>query len=234
MRASISIPDEAVKYILLQRTSYLSSPTRALFRINPWVYKQAVALEAALRRSRVKRLFNEGIAAEYEEIEAWLPTSVGAVLDIGCGVGGIDVLLYRRYDSRPEIQFHMLDKTTTDKKLYYGFERQGAFYNSLAVTELVLFHNGIPKKNIHLLEATPDHRIPVPSGVDLVLSLLSWGFHYPVSVYMDQVRDILKPGGCLILDVRKGTGGEEVLKQTFAWVETISEHQRHVKVLALR
>lgn len=39
--------------------------------------------------------------------------------------------------------------------------------------------------------------------LDLVISLVSWGFHFPVSTYLDQVHDLLREGGRLILDLRK-------------------------------
>jgi hypothetical protein len=38
---------------------------------------------------------------------------------------------------------------------------------------------------------------------DLVISLGSWCFHYPPATYLDAIFGRCRPGGVLILDVRK-------------------------------
>src|SRR5690606_38151004 len=54
--------------------------------------------------------------------------------------------------------------------------------------------------------------------VDSVVSLISWGWHYPVSTYLEPVRSALPPGGRLILHIRPRTGGEEELRRYFRYV----------------
>lgn len=239
MFLSISVPDEAVKYILLQRTGYIMLDKNRLIRKlanrrPDLVYGAIIALEASIRKNRVKQLFNEDMLGEYQEIKAWLPSDVSAVLDIGCGVGGIDVLLYRHYDCDPNIDFYLLDKTSIDRTVFYGFRSEGSFYSSLEVTELMLRQNGLSRESIHTLEATSDCRINVGTVVDLVISLIAWGFHFPVCTYIDRVHDILRESGHLIMDVRKGTEGEAELRRKFAQVGVIGEAQKRIRVLAVK
>lgn len=50
------------------------------------------------------------------------------------------------------------------------------------------------------------HRHPFPDWeVNVVVSLLSWGFHYPINTYAPKCR------GVMVVDVRKGTTGESDL-----------------------
>lgn len=239
MLSDIIIPNNAIKYILFQRTAYLALwKTRflkILKKLSPWsFYNTVVMLESMLRKEKVKQLFNEDMMDEYESIKSWLPNKCSRILDIGCGVGGIDVLLHRHYNCDRNTEFYLLDKTSINRRVYYGFKKEPAFYNSLDVTQQLLSQNGMHKENMHLLEVTSDHRINVPAGVDLVISLGSWGFHYPVSTYVNKVCDILRQGGHLILDIRKGKGEEKELEQKFAKVQIISEGKKHFRVLAVK
>ena len=50
---------------------------------------------------------------------------------------------------------------------------------------------------------------------DVVISIISWGFHYPVSTYLEDVHEALVPGGVAILDIRNGTDGVAALRRRF-------------------
>lgn len=239
MFSDITVPDEAVKYILFQRTGYLAYPKfgslRMLKKLCPWsLYETYVMLESVFRRKKVKQLFNQDIVDEYENIKSYLPSECSRILDIGCGVGGMDVMLYRHYNGGGNIEFYLFDKTKLSGKIYYGFKKKAEFYNSLEIAEEILYSNGMEREKIHLLEVPDDYKINVKPDVDLIMSLLSWGFHYPVSKYIDQVYDILRHGGHLILDVRKKSGGEEEVGEMFSKMEKISEGKKYVRVLAIK
>jgi SAM-dependent methyltransferase len=222
----IAVPDEALRFILLQRTQYHAKGLlfRALGRLTR---RSPVAVEARWRGKEVRRAFNRDLAREYDELRPHLPAHATAILDIGCGVGGIDVLLHRHY-GRPRL--HLADRTQTSRKVYYGFEEKGAFYNSFDATRRLLVGNGIPERDLFLHEVGEECRLDVHEPLDLVVSLISWGFHYPVAVYADQVHALLRPGGRAILDVRKGTDGLEQLKSRFARVERVSETPKKERV----
>ncbi|MBU6388629.1 class I SAM-dependent methyltransferase [Patescibacteria group bacterium] len=233
----MNIPDIAVKYILFQRTEYL------IYQNNRWLnsiviripfltYNRMVALESWLFRSRIKRLFAEDMEREYESIRASLPENPLAILDIGCGVAGIDVMLARHYQKLgKEVDFYLLDKTELNDKVYYGLEKTASYYNSLGVARNLLIANGVDNKRVHTQEATGDSIFP---GVqfDLVLSLISWGFHYPVETYLDEVNNLLKSDGKLIIDVRKGSDGNKILEQKFnSKPVLIKEAQKHERFM---
>ena len=155
------------------------------------------------------------------------------ILDIGCGVAGIDLFLDKHY-MNGEVEFFLLDKSHVEEKIHYLFEEKGAYYNSLKIAKTMLTDNGIDESRVHLIEATDNNEIKINSKVNLVLSLISWGFHYPVGVYLDRVYQLLNKGGILILDIRKNTDGFDLLNKKFGNYKLISERAKYCRVYAVR
>lgn len=158
----------------------------------------------------------ESLKADLAAMEQYLPKRADSVLDIGCGLAGFDILLSRLY--QPDLEVYLLDGSgeAADK---FGFRPSMEAYNDMGLAVQFLEMNGvtpvvipIPSKPIDWLEAFPE-------DLDLVISLLSWGHHYPVHTYLEQAVNTLKPGGRLILDVRRGHGGFELLRSHPALVE---------------
>jgi hypothetical protein len=184
---AIAVPDAALPYLLLQRTDYLALPKRKLLyraacRVSGKTpIMTAVSLESRLRRRGIRRRFNIDMQREYADIREWLPVGVTAILDVGCGLGGIDVLLFAHYQRDPGLHFYLLDRTQTDAQITYGYKTRADFYNALDLTKQTLIGNGLPTESLTLVEARDDAGIDLPQQIDLVISLISWGFHYPVA-----------------------------------------------------
>ena len=238
MDRPIHVPDEAVRYILLQRTGYLRFPITPLYRhvlrripFNLPAYNLVTAVETRLHGSRIKALYSADMHAEYETFKSYLPDACASVLDIGCGMAGIDAFIDRHYpDSSPDI--HLLDRSRVERSVFYMFNEQAAFYTSLEVARQLLVENGIAGNRIHLHEVREGNEITASPKVDLVISLLSWGVHYPVDTYAEQVRTLLSERGIVVLDIRKETGGIEALKRTFSHVSIIQDAGKYVRVAA--
>jgi 16S rRNA G1207 methylase RsmC len=168
--------------------------------------------------------------AEYLDIKSYLPLKTKNILDIGCGIGGIDIFLSKHYNS-PETTFYCLDKTQSDN-IYYGFKEKAAFYNSLDVAREFLSLNGI--KNICTLSANDNNTIETNEKFDLILSLISWGFHYPVETYLFQAYTHLQVDGHMIIDIRKNTNGLDKIKTVFSNIKVISETDKKIRILAIK
>jgi SAM-dependent methyltransferase len=234
------VPEGAFRYLLLQRTDYLVLPKRKLpFRVicklsirSPLM--TAVALESRWRKRSIRQQFDADMQGEYESIRSWLPEDAKTVLDIGCGLGGIDVLLYRHFGSTKEMSLYLVDRTQTDQRIHYGYRESADYYNSFEMTRVFLVLNGVPETSLVMLEARDDAGLQVPEPVDLIVSLISWGFHYPVATYLDRSHELLHNGGRLIIDVRKGTGGVEQIKKKYGNATVIAEGPKRLRVVATR
>jgi SAM-dependent methyltransferase len=209
---ALAVPAAAVRYILLQRPMLQRfQPTAEKLGVSVPV---KVAVESLIRRGAIRRQFRELMAEEYVSLQPCLPRVATRVLDIGCGVAGIDALLFRHFGQDPNMHFFLLDRTELPRPPCYGFSNGGEFYNSLDVAKQLLCANGVAEANVHAIRAAEAGPVSLPA-VDLVISLASWGFHYPVSVYLDPVWRALAPGGAVILDIRTGLGEEELVANRF-------------------
>lgn len=235
----LNISNKTLKYILFQRTEfsiYQSYPKLLRLVMNKkfHIYNLAIKIESILFKSRTKRLFSLDMEREYSIIKDHLIPKAQKILDIGCGVAGIDIMLNKHYvstDQHPSI--YLLDKSEVNSKVYYGIEKEAAYYNSLNIAKELLMDNGVESKKIFLQEV--DGKPIYPNDkFDLIISLISWGFHYPISTYLDQVYDRLNVGGQLIVDVRKGTDGFQLLKNKFGSYEIIYEARKHQRVLIIK
>jgi len=194
----LNISNNAIKYIQLQRTDHKV----------PGMIADA---------------YSKDIEDDFNIIKEYLPEKATNVLDIGCGIGGIDVLLYHYFvaqNTNPHMW--MLDKSEFPTQMRYGWGETTPFYNSLDLTYATLLANDVPSKNIHCVEANLNFTIDIPTNVEmtLVTSFLSWGFHYPVESYIKNVMKILTKRGRVIIDLRYESD-VNVLKLYFKNVEII-------------
>lgn len=138
---------------------------------------------SAANRHRPKVDYAQSVAYDFNMIEPHLPEHAASIIDIGCGVAGIDVHLKRKY---PDAHLTLLD--SDGEACNCGLSDNGGAGGDRKAAEALLSANGVrvdrwlPIGCTELLEA------------DLIISLLSWGFHYPLSAY--------KAKGFCIADVR--------------------------------
>ncbi|GEM_PF-581105 len=239
MTHMLTIPSNALKYILFQRTDFsiytcLRWPLRIVMNSRIPIYNYAVKLEAFLFPQRTRKLFSLDMEREYDIIKKYLPSHPNYILDIGCGVAGIDIMLHKHYISMVDLpHFYLLDKSEVNSKVYYGLEKEAAYYNSLDIAKQLLMVNGLMESHIHTQEVTGSPMFP-GTQFDLVISLISWGFHYPTSTYIDEVYNNISTGGALIIDVRKGTEGESQLEKKFGSIQIIFEAKKYRRILVYK
>lgn len=198
------VPDEALPYVLLQRT---------------WIKRMAGIA------------YGWDCRSDYEAIVSALPASCTALLDIGCGLAGIDLFLYRHYSASPHL--YLLDHDRNDAPVWYGYTDAPAAYSSMNVTRSLLEVNGVPPDAIKMLWAANDYYgLLIDGQVDLVVSFLAWGYHFPIATYLDQVCKVLAPGGRVIVDVREGTGGLDALRARFD-CEVLRTDGKRITVLGM-
>ncbi len=208
----IRLPTAALRYVLHQRPM-LQAYNGRLRRLGVPLSVR-VWCNVVLRAERVAEGYSRMILHDYEMIRHHVPERAERILDVGCGIAGLDVLLYAHYRDRgaaPELW--LLDRTDASIPSY-GFADRDEFYNALELSRRVLLENGVPPDAIRVLDVSRGGGVP-EGPLDLVVSIASWGFHYPVSTYLDQVCRALRPGGRLILDVRLGEGQREQLEDRF-------------------
>jgi SAM-dependent methyltransferase len=169
--------------------------------------------------------YRKACEAEAKEIVDALPSwGLCSVVDIGCGIGGVTAAL------GCQDRLLLIDRDHCGK-VYYGYREQAAFYNSLSLAEQCVSRE-CPDAAVTAFAATDDRRIPWDdSEATLVLSTLAIGFHEPWEGYRPEILRVLASDGCLVLDVRRGTGQIESLLASFAALRCIHEREKYQRVL---
>ena len=117
------------------------------------------------------------------------------IIDIGSGVGVIDLLLYSYI---PNSKFWLIDKEGFAFKPGVYYDPNYPEYNSWAPVVDAISTSGFDPDRFTM--QGPD--VAFPEDVDCITSYLSWGWHYPKDTYWKQVMGSLKTGGRLVMDIR--------------------------------
>lgn len=172
----VIVTDEHFEYLKLQKGS-----------LEPLAYD----------RERWHAAYEADLWRTYLEIRPHLPETCWASLDIGSGLGGIDVLLSRHYGG--ELNVNLLDGEHDAPEM--TLHRQT--FSSEAVARDFLTVNGVRADRIgYYTPASTDLARPW----DLLLSLGSWCFHYAPDVYLPRLLEGLHADTVIILDVRRDKG----------------------------
>jgi SAM-dependent methyltransferase len=223
------LPASAEYYVSLQRTASQSPLYTLAHRLGAGAFYDTWLRRPIerRRRNRIAHAFTQSIMSDYQSMQPYLPLSASHILDIGCGLGGIDLMLYRHFGD-PELW--LLDREG-HSRLFYGYRDVAAHYNSLAASRSFLVENGVPDERIHTVDVD-SAGFPGGDLFDLVVSLLSWGFHYPLETYLANVAENLEPEGRVITDVRQGTAGQELMRTRFAEVTPIHIGEKYTRLAA--
>lgn len=180
-------------------------------------------------RARWQAAYEDDLNQTYCEIREYLPDPCWGVLDIGSGLGGIDVLLARHYASNPPY-IHLLDGEHDAPEMIV--HRQT--FNSMRVARDFLVTNGVRADRFGYFTQGAAN---LPRPYDLVLSLGSWCFHYPPDTYLPL---LLSGGGLhmdsiIIVDVRAAKPDyQRQLAQSLEQVAVIRRGRKYARTVFRR
>ena len=164
----------------------------------------------------------------YNSIKSNLPSRCNSILDIGCGLGILDLCIYEHYHCDNDLTFYLFDRSDYEENLYFGFKENAAFYNDLQLVEEIFSNYGIANEKIITMEAEKENLASL-TNIDVVISSIAWGFHFPVSKYVEEVDKLMHQDSVLIMDLRKGQNGIETL-QNFFNVNEILDGRKSIRV----
>tara|TARA_S200000501_G_scaffold308164_1_gene297613 strand:- start:75 stop:776 length:702 start_codon:yes stop_codon:yes gene_type:complete len=158
---------------------------------------------------------------ELDTFKDYLPKTVMNIMDIGCGLGIINILLNKFYGEKPN--FYLLDKNRIDKKIKYGFSSDYESYNDLGETKRILTENNIRENRLFLYNVEKDNLIDVK--IDLVISLKSMGYHYPFEIYLNLFKKNCNKNTTFIFDVSEDYFDENLFKKYFENIKIIYQEK---------
>lgn len=145
--------------------------------------------------------YRNDLLAEFMGIKPYLPLTCPTMLDVGSGLGGLDMLIHRYYKwGRGGCKNWLLDGREYCGDLNAGEVDHDTPFNDEQVTRAFWQLNGCQLSGYVDAES-----LYIPEGItfDIILSTQSWCFHYEPDTFLELVKAHTSQDVMLILDVRK-------------------------------
>tara|TARA_B100000242_G_C42950436_1_gene440708 strand:+ start:157 stop:861 length:705 start_codon:yes stop_codon:yes gene_type:complete len=172
------------KLLLLQRIDLISEKQRTIRKKFGRFLFTNLFVNFFISQKEIENKINDEFLKEFNSIKNYLPKNSKNILDIGCGLGVINIYLNDYYSKKP--YFTLIDKNYVDKKVAYGFNNNSESYNKLEITKDFLILNGFKTKQLKLINA--DENFVINNKYELIISLFSMGYHYPIENYIDIIK----------------------------------------------
>ena len=208
------------KLLLLQRNNLLSEKQKFLRKRFGRIIFTNIFVNF-YQNDNINKLAEELFQKEFETLKHFLPNDIKNIMDIGCGLGIINIFLDRLYKN--EANFHLLDKNRIDNKIKYGFNSNYESYNSLNETKKILLDNGLVSNRINIYDVQKD--INISQKIDLVISLKSMGYHYPFENYVQLFKTCCKKDVTFIFDIATNQYNSDFFEKYFEEVQIIYEEE---------
>jgi hypothetical protein len=173
MQPDLVIPDECIPFIRMQHSRF-----------------NAVKVPDP---QEAKRRYAALIYEYFLGMEPHFPARVDTILEIGCGLATIEVFIKRKF---PAAHLALLDGDIVTRDGGGSYSDNPDIYNSRAHTEMLLAANGVK------VDRWYDVGMKEPLKADFIMSMASWGYHYPFAVYPVE--------GFVICDLRRANEGKKI------------------------
>ena len=214
----IKLNSKSKKLLLLQRNELLTK-TQNLIRKKFGRFLFTNFFINYFQNQDLEKITEELFLKELNTFKNFLPNSVNTIMDIGCGLGIINIYLNKVFEKKPI--FFLLDKNRIDRKIKYGFSLNYESYNDLNETKNILLENEIDITSVYLIDVEKEFQIN--KKMDLVISLKSMGYHYPINKYIKLFRNCCTKNTVFIYDIGENQYDENYLKTIFDDVKIIYE-----------
>ncbi len=161
----------------------------------------------------------------FQQIDSYLESPPKTILDIGCGYAKESGFFYEKYNT----SLFLLDgdpknnKTNQERDIGFGKAEDFKFYTDIESLKRVYDSRNMKYTFIDAsMPKIPDIKF------DLIYSLLSCGFHYPITDYINLIKEHSDENTIVIIDVRKETFTQQ--SKFFKVINVIAEYKKHYKM----
>ena len=128
-----------------------------------------ICLKSSLFLRKIREKFSRDMKNEFHIIKDYLPKKAYSLLDIGCGVAGIDVLISQYYNHN--INLFLIDKTKIDNNIYYSFKQKELGFEAKDWKEIKFYEGNGPtmaQSGIQILDAFGGWALLPPLALGIV------------------------------------------------------------------
>lgn len=189
--------------------------------VYPYLRVQKGEINHIEDRAEFEAAYNKGLQELFNVMLPYIPKKIKSSLDIGSGMGGIDILLNLHFEQ----DVYLLDAKQTDPVC----EKHDKPFNSFKES-LNFFHANDSDFSGYFDANNEKTRSQQKRKFDLILSVGSYCFHYSPEVYLDFVKASCHKDTVLIFDVRnRHTDWLEILRENFTEIAVILESEKFTK-----
>ena len=121
------------------------------------------------------------------------------VLELGCGLGRMSIFINSMLKNNAH--YILADSNGSWSGIKFGWNPVKKYYNDLNATSNFAVLNGL--QNFSIFDLETNHLSDL-SEIDLVISFLAVGFHFPIENYLEKLLDITTKNVTMIFGVRVG------------------------------
>jgi len=135
-------------------------------------------------------------------LDRYINSTPMSILDIGCGLAFESEMFQKKYNSNLFLLDGDFDNTKDEERdIEYGTVETFKFYNKLDTLK-----ESFNKRNLKytFVDAT-DIQLDDNIKFDLVYSIMSCGFHYPLNTYAELIKNHTTSNSKIIIDIRNST-----------------------------
>ncbi|MFP7674400.1 class I SAM-dependent methyltransferase [Marivita sp. S0852] len=207
--------------LILQRSEIIRDLPRSGRIVKAWTEGDEKPIRAAVEQigDELVRRAAAIIWLEYLQIKPALEKiAPRSIADIGCGYAVFDLFAWQDFPGR----LLLIDIEESEER-HFGFRDSGAAYTSLEVARQFLLDNGVSADDIVTVNPQQNDLSQLEQ-VDLAVSFISCGFHYPCETYAKFFDEGISPDGSIILDLRKRQAEREMsFLQRYGAVSTLTD-----------
>jgi SAM-dependent methyltransferase len=163
-----------------------------------------------------KVAYEQSLVRIFMSIKPALPERCSSVLDVGSGLGGIDVLLARHFG---QLDVCLLDGIDCEAEVH---KHREPFSNAAVAMD---FQRKNGNHSVECCFPTPPDR-----KFDLIVSFAAWCFHIAPEAYIESVKAAMHADTVLILDVRKRSDWYEALTAAFVSPTILEQGEKYLRV----
>lgn len=189
--------------------------------VYPYLRVQKGEINHIEDRKEFELAYNQGLNELLYQMVPHIPTDIKNSLDIGSGMGGIDILLNKHFKQN----VYLLDARQTPPICKKHDEPFNSFKEALK-----FFHQNDADFSGYFDANNKETRSQQKRKFDLIFSIGSYCFHYSPLVYLDFVKASCHKDTVLIFDIRnRHADWLEILRESFTETAIILESEKFTK-----
>ena len=217
---NVYLSREIAKLILLQRIELIGPKLKKIRKLFGRYFFTNFAAKYLINPEVVVVKYLKLMEEEIELIQNFINFSNKKILSIGCGMGGLEVEINKRF--QPTF-FDIIEKNYTSKKVKYGWDKKNKeAYNNLELLSSFLKNNGL-KENLFQIYDCDTDTLPFKK-YDIIISLFSLDYHYDFNIYYEYLKKISSDKTLIIFDTIR----PEYFKNIFKNIDIMQSNQKTV------